>query len=55
MMHRDGRNFEKCELCGGSTNERPNIHHIKYDGATYSDLMIVCSKCNAAPENKGLQ
>src|SRR5215204_4884884 len=29
----------------------PNLHHTKYEGATYYDLRIVCTKCNNAPEN----
>ena len=54
MMKQEGRSFENCELCGAPTNGRPEIHHTKYDGATYYDLRITCSKCNHAPINVGL-
>lgn len=55
MLKRDGRNFEQCELCPARIPKgKFNIHHTKYDGATYQDLRIVCGKCNHAPENVGL-
>ncbi len=54
MMRREGRDFDTCELCGKPTNGRPELHHTKYEGATYRDLRIVCSACNHAPENVGL-
>jgi hypothetical protein len=55
MFKRDGRNFRICELCGGPIPfGRFQLHHTKYDGATYYDLRIVCRKCNNAPLNRNL-
>lgn len=55
MMRRDGRDFSKCEMCGGEIKEgKAELHHTKYKGATYYDLLIVCHKCNTQPENRGL-
>lgn len=52
MMKEEGRNFEQCELGGEPIPKgKFDIHHTKYDGATYYDLRIVCRKCNHAPEN----
>jgi hypothetical protein len=52
LMQREGRDFTKCELGGEDIPEgQYEIHHTKYDGATYYDLRIVCRKCNHAPEN----
>jgi hypothetical protein len=52
LMRQEGRHFSKCEICGGDipTGEY-QIHHTKYDGATYQDLLIVCRLCNVAREN----
>ena len=55
VLTKRGRDLNKCELCGGSFNGRPNLHHTKYDGATVDDIRIVCSKCDKQPENKGLE
>lgn len=56
LMQQEGRDFTKCELCGRSiplgTHE---IHHTKYDGATFRDLRIVCRSCNHLAENKLLE
>ncbi len=55
MMRRDGRDFSECELCGDPIPEgKYQLHHTKYEGATYYDLKIVDAKCNQAPENKHL-
>ena len=52
MMRQEGRDFEQCELCPAAIPPgRYEIHHIKYDDATYYDLRIVCRKCNHAPAN----
>lgn len=55
MMKEEGRNLEQCEECTQPipVNEY-EIHHTKYEGATYYDLLIVCRKCNRAPHNVGL-
>lgn len=55
MMIEEGRDFNTCELCGRHIPDNDfNLHHLKYEGATYFDLRIVCSPCNHAPENVGL-
>lgn len=55
MMKRDGRNFLQCELCPAIIPEgKYQLHHMKYEGATYYDMRIVCGKCNNAPINKNL-
>ena len=52
LMKREGRDFTICELCKSDSPEnRYDIHHTRYDGATYYDLRIVCRKCNHALEN----
>jgi hypothetical protein len=52
MMKRDGRDFNQCELCPVYIPDgKYEIHHTKYEGATYYDLRIVCSSCNHKPEN----
>jgi len=51
-MKRDGRDFNQCELCPVYIPDgKYEIHHTKYEGATYYDLRIVCSSCNHKPEN----
>lgn len=56
MMKQEGRDFTQCELCPAKIPQgKHNIHHTKYEGATYYDLRIVCAKCNNAPENRYLQ
>ena len=53
MMRREGRDFGHCELCHDPIPEgRHQIHHEKYEGATYKDLRIVDAKCNQKAENK---
>ncbi len=54
-MRKEGRDPKVCELCGGSTKGRPNLHHTKYKSAAYKDLKIACTKCNNAQENRYLQ
>ncbi len=55
LMEDEGRDFDHCEICGKHIpNNRYDIHHTKYEGATYYDLRIVCRKCNTAPENRFL-
>jgi hypothetical protein len=52
LMKRDGRNFNQCELCPAAIPEGEyEIHHTKYEGATYFDLWIVCRTCNRNSEN----
>lgn len=52
LMTKEGRDFTQCELCPASIPEGEyEIHHTKYEGATYYDLRIVCSPCNHKPEN----
>ena len=47
IMRRDGRDFGYCEL-GSHKIEggRFDLHHTKYEGATYYDLLIACRRCN---------
>jgi hypothetical protein len=54
MMKRDGRNFKVCELCRKPITGKFDLHHTKYEGATYRDLLIVHRRCNLLPENVGL-
>ena len=55
LMERDGRDFTKCEYCSKAIPDgKHELHHTKYEGATYYDMMIVCRSCNRIPENKGL-
>lgn len=49
---RDGRDLGTCEMCGSSTNDKPVFHHTKYEGATYYDLKIACTRCNTQKENQ---
>jgi hypothetical protein len=52
LMTRDGRDFTVCELCEDDIDEETfEIHHTRYDGATYYDLRIVCTSCNRKAEN----
>jgi Pyruvate/2-oxoacid:ferredoxin oxidoreductase delta subunit len=47
MMESEGRDFNRCELCGNFIPDNEfEIHHDKYEGATYYDLRIVCMGCN---------
>lgn len=56
MMVRDGRNLEECEQCFSEIPEgKYQLHHTKYEGATYYDLQIVCQRCNLQTENLCLQ
>jgi 5-methylcytosine-specific restriction endonuclease McrA len=55
MMKRDGRDFSQCELCPATIPEgQHQLHHTKYDGATYKDIKVVCRSCNNKFENKFL-
>ena len=54
LMREEGRDFGICELCDQKTKGNFEIHHTKYEGATYYDLKIVCRSCNKIPENIGL-
>jgi hypothetical protein len=52
LMRKEGRDFSRCELGNERIeNGQYEIHHTKYDGATYYDLRIVCRSCNRKPEN----
>ena len=56
MMESEGRingNDTLCELCEGIAMPF-EIHHTKYEGATYYDLRVVCRSCNRITENVGL-
>jgi 5-methylcytosine-specific restriction endonuclease McrA len=55
LMEDEGRDFNTCEYCGKHIPDNHfEIHHTRYEGATYYDLMIVCRSCNKIPENVGL-
>lgn len=55
IMEHEGRDFTTCEYCDKDIlNGKYELHHTKYEGATYYDLMIVCRSCNRIPENVGL-
>lgn len=54
ILIRWGRDFTRCEQCGGATGEWPDLHHQRYAGATIHDLAIVCRYCNTRPVNRGL-
>jgi hypothetical protein len=52
LMEQEGRDFTQCELCPAPIPEGEyEIHHTRYDGATYYDLRIVCRSCNHKEEN----
>ena len=53
MMRRDGRDFGWCELGFHRIEGNFDIHHEKYEGATYYDLRISCRSCNC--KNRGIQ
>lgn len=55
MMLREGRSFQWCEVGLHEIDGEGDIHHEKYEGATYYDLKIACRKCNCAPENRFLK
>jgi hypothetical protein len=52
MLKRDGRDRKWCEVGKHPLEGIPTLHHTKYDGATYYDLLISCFKCQMQPENK---
>lgn len=55
LMESQGRDFKICELCLEPISGNSfDIHHTKYNGATYYDLLIVCRKCNTATHNRYL-
>lgn len=49
-----GKDKYVCELCWDSVPKGCVVHHTKYEGATIYDLMYICTSCNLARENKGL-
>jgi hypothetical protein len=51
----EGRDLHVCELCGERQETYCIIHHTKYLGATFRDLMLVCQRCNLQPDNKHLK
>jgi hypothetical protein len=52
LMKREGRDFTRCELAPHDIEPgKYEIHHTKYEGATYYDLRIVCKPCNRKAEN----
>lgn len=55
VLRRLGRDFTRCELCGGSTEDHHELHHERYEGATIMDMKISCRSCNRLAENRGLQ
>lgn len=54
MMINEGRLDETknaiCELCLELAVPY-EIHHTKYDNATYYDLLVVCRSCNRKKDN----
>ena len=55
LMRQEGRDFTRCELCGEPIPAGQwNLHHTKYEGATYQDLRIVCRACNVSRANRYL-
>jgi hypothetical protein len=47
--------FNTCEQCKGYIPDGQfQIHHTKYEGATFLDLQIVCQPCNLKSENRYL-
>jgi len=57
LMENEGRIGTEtvCELClEVIPGNKYDIHHTKYDGATYYDLLVVCRSCNLLGENKML-
>lgn len=52
LMEQEARDFTECELCGREiAADEFEIHHTRYEGATYYDLRIVCRSCNRKEEN----
>jgi hypothetical protein len=55
LMIEQGRDFNTCELCHCDIPKgKHDIHHTKYEQATFYDLMIVCRRCNTAALNRYL-
>lgn len=55
MMTEEGRNFGACEQCSEPIPKgKWELHHTKYEGATYYDLQIICRSCNRLDKNVGL-
>lgn len=54
LIESERRGFSACELCSKELNGNFDLHHTKYEGATYKDLMVVCHKCNTQQENRFL-
>lgn len=49
---RDGRDLHTCEICRNPIKGTAVFHHTKYEGATYYDLKIACTRCNTQKENQ---
>lgn len=55
LMKSTDRDFNTCEQCNKHIPDgKFDIHHTKYNGATYYDLQIVCRSCNLTGDNVGL-
>jgi hypothetical protein len=55
LMRERGRNFNVCERCGADIPDgKFELHHTKYDDATYDDLEIVCKSCNLSSNTRFL-
>ena len=55
LFEHEGRDLYLCEMCGNRQEVRCVIHHTKYLGATFRDLMLVCQRCNVQKENQNLK
>lgn len=51
MMKQEGRDLRWCEVGKHRITGRTELHHTKYEGATYQDLSVCCSPCNHKKEN----
>lgn len=57
LMTDEGRITDQsiCEYCLELIPDNKwEIHHTKYQGATYQDLLLICRSCNRIGENVGL-
>lgn len=57
MLEQEGRisDYMACEECLKPIDgNKWEIHHTKYAGATYYDLLVVCLSCNRIEANCGL-
>lgn len=53
-LRRLGKDSTTCEICEDKPKRGCVVHHTKYEGVTVYDLMYICTSCNLARENKGL-